>query len=74
MCFLCMAIPMTVSLGARAHVKHRERCQEAATRGEPTPKFVNVVVLQKASSVAVVGLVAGAVVYHTVVAPALGSG
>jgi hypothetical protein len=73
MCFFCTAVPMTVALGARAHVKHIERRKEAEARGEPAPKFVNVTVIQRATAVATIGLVAGAVIYHTAVAPQLGA-
>jgi len=72
MCLFCTAVPMTFALGARAHAKHIERRKAAEARGEPPPKFVNVTVIQRATAVAAVGLVAGAVIYHTTVAPQLG--
>lgn len=73
MCLFCTAVPMTFALGARAHAKHIERRKVAEARGEPPPKFVNVTVIQRATAVAAVGLVAGAVIYHTAVAPQLGA-
>ncbi len=74
MCFACTVIPMTISFGARAHVKHIERRDKALARGEAPPKFVTVTTLQTATAVAVVGLVVVAVLYHTTVAPAIGTG
>jgi hypothetical protein len=73
MCFFCAAIPMTVGFGARAHVRHIERRDKAVARGERPPKFVNMRVIQRASAVAAVGLMAGAVIYHTTIAPQIGA-
>jgi len=69
----CTAVPMTFALGARAHAKHIERRKEAEACGEPAPKFINVFVIQRATAVAVIGLVTGAVIYHTALAPQIGT-
>lgn len=72
MCMFCTAVPMTIALGARAHAKHIERRKAAQARGEPPPKFISVHTIQRATAVATVTLVVGAVIYHGVIAPQMG--
>lgn len=65
MCMFCTAVPMTVALCARAHVKHLERGKAAEARSQPPPKIVSIRAIQTATAIAALGLVVGAVVYHT---------
>lgn len=74
MCMFCTAVPMTMALGARAHAKHVERRKAAEARGELPPKFLSVQVIQRATAIATVTLVVGAVIYHGVVSPQTGIG
>lgn len=69
MCLLCTAIPMTMSLGARAHVKWIEKRDLAQMQGAPVPEFISVPLVVRATSVATIGLVVGAVVYHSLAGP-----
>ena len=55
----CTAVRMSVALGARAHAKHIERRKEAEARGDVSPRFINVIVIQRVTAVGAVGLVAG---------------
>ena len=74
MCLFCTAVPMTFALGARAHAKHIEKRKAGEARGEPPPKFISVRVIQRATAVATITLVVGAVIYHGVISPQVGIG
>ncbi len=64
MCLFCTVVPMTISLGARSHVKYIERRKAAEARGEKPPKIISVRAMETAMTVATFGLVVGAVLYH----------
>jgi hypothetical protein len=63
MCIFCAAIPVTVSLGARAHSRQLRDARLAEARGErPKRRSLPTGPL---TVVAVSGLLAGSIFYHT---------
>ncbi len=70
MCIFCAAIPMTVSLGAVAKSKQNEQRKRAETQDQPAR--TSAVPVEKVTAAVVGGLIVGAVVYHTTIAPRIG--
>ncbi len=69
MCMFCAAIPVAVSAGLVSKAKLREKTGQAVKLGLPQPRHLPIMPL---TTVAIVGLMAGSVVYHTTIAPRVG--
>jgi hypothetical protein len=73
MCMLCAAVPMSAAVGIYSKAKWTEKVEQATQRGDEPPKWVTPEAIQRTSLFLTGGLIAGAVVYHAVIAPRLGS-
>ncbi len=62
MCVFCAAIPVAGALGAKAQSKQRQEAGLARAEGRPVKKPFPI---GKITAVAIVGLAADSVIYHT---------
>ncbi len=63
MCMFCAAIPAVAAMGTAAQGKQREAARKAESQGQPIPKPK--VPAAKVTTVVIVLLAIGSVVYHT---------
>jgi hypothetical protein len=63
MCVFCASIPVVMALGAEAKAKQNQDHSKAEVRGKPNQCLV--IPAEKATIIAVTGLVISSVIYHT---------